>query len=185
MLLDFLFSIWRRLRGRWQWRLLWLANSKFMVSVAGVVRDAQGRILLQRHRHWVPDVWGLPGGIVQRAETLEAAFAREVCEETGLSIADVQLIRLRSGFNLRLEVFFQARLADEGEPVFRLQPSEVLEARFFPPDALPENMLKIQREIIAQQIAAESSQRKIAHSPGDSDPAGHAVDPGWPGEPPG
>jgi 8-oxo-dGTP diphosphatase len=185
MLLDFLFQIWRRLRGKWQWRLLWLANSKFMVSVAGVVQDGQGRILLQRHRHWVPDVWGLPGGIVQKAETLEAAFTREICEETGLSVRDVGLICLRSGFNLRLEVFFHARLADEGEPVFHLQASEVLEARFFPPDALPENMLPEQREIIVRQVAPESSRRKIGRSPGDSDPASGAGDPGWPGAQPG
>ena len=57
MLLDLLFQIWRRLRGKWQWRLLWLVNSKFMVSAAGVVLDDQDRVLLQRHRHWVPDVW--------------------------------------------------------------------------------------------------------------------------------
>jgi 8-oxo-dGTP diphosphatase len=56
MLLDFLFQLWKRLRGNWQWRTLWLVNSKFMVSVAGVVQDDQGRVLLQRHRHWVPNV---------------------------------------------------------------------------------------------------------------------------------
>ena len=39
MLLDLLFHIWRQLRGNWQWRLLWLVNSKFMVSVAGVVTE--------------------------------------------------------------------------------------------------------------------------------------------------
>jgi ADP-ribose pyrophosphatase YjhB (NUDIX family) len=148
MLLDFLFQIWRRLRGKWQWRLLWLTNSKFMICVAGVVMDDQDRVLLQRHRHWVPDVWGLPGGIVHRAETLEAAFAREVHEETGLSLVDVQMIELSSGFNLRLEVFFNARVTSNGEPVFRLQTSEVLEARFFRFDELPANLLPEQRDII-------------------------------------
>ncbi len=148
MLLDVLFQIWRRLRGKWQWRLLWLTNSKFMLSVAGVVLDAHGRVLLQRHRHWVPDVWGLPGGIVHRAERLETAFAREVCEETGLSVVDVQLIKVVSGFNLRLEVFFQAEVAADGDPVLHLQTSEVLEARFFSFDELPANLLPEQREII-------------------------------------
>jgi ADP-ribose pyrophosphatase YjhB (NUDIX family) len=139
MLLDFLFQIWRRLRGSWQWRLLWLVNSKFMVSVAGVVLDHRDRVLLQRHRHWVADVWGLPGGIVHGGETLEAAFAREVWEETGLRVEDVQLAYIVSGYNLRLEVFFRARLA--GEAAIRLQSSEVLEARFFATDELPANLL--------------------------------------------
>ena len=61
---------------------------------------------------------------------VEAAFAREVCEETGLRVADVQLVRVVSGYRLRLEVFFRARVT--GETKIYLQDSEVLEARFFP-----------------------------------------------------
>jgi len=151
MLLDFLFRIWRRLSGKLQWQLLWLVNSKFMICAAGVILDDQNRVLLQRHRHWVLDVWGLPGGIVHRGETLEAAFRREVQEETGLSVADVQLVRLYSGYNLRLEVFFQARIVTSEEPVvLRLQSSEVLEARFFPFEELPVNILPQQSEIITE-----------------------------------
>jgi ADP-ribose pyrophosphatase YjhB (NUDIX family) len=146
MLLDFLFQLWKRLRGNWQWRALWLVNSKFMVCVAGVVLDDQGRVLLQRHRHWVPDVWGLPGGIVHGGETLEAAFAREVSEETGLNVKDIQLVRVVSGYRMRLEVFFQARVT--GETSVRLQESEVLEVRFFPLEALPEKILPQQKNII-------------------------------------
>jgi ADP-ribose pyrophosphatase YjhB (NUDIX family) len=153
MLLDFLFQLWRRLRGNWQWRALWLVNSKFMVSVAGVVLDDQGQVLLQRHRHWVPDVWGLPGGIVHGGETLEAAFAREVREETGLNVTDVQLVRVVSGYRLRLEVFFRARVT--GETILLLQESEVSEARFFSTEALPENILPQQRTIISSQKLGE------------------------------
>lgn len=147
MFLDFLFQVWRRFSGPAQWRLLWLFNSKFMVSVSGVVLDQNGCVLLQRHRHWVPDVWGLPGGIVQSGETLEAAFAREVLEETGLVIKGIELVRLQSGYRLRLEAYFRARLADCGQ-VMKLQTQEVLEARFFPPDDLPEKMLSLQREVV-------------------------------------
>lgn len=152
MLLDLLFRIWRRLNGKLQWQLLWLVNSKFMICVAGVILDDQGRVLLQRHRHWVPDVWGLPGGIVHGGETLETAFAREVHEETGLDLAEVQLVQIYSGYNLRLEAFFRARVAARGEPALRLQTSEVLEARFFAVMALPENLLPQQREIITAVI---------------------------------
>jgi 8-oxo-dGTP diphosphatase len=148
MIINFLFQIWRRLSGKLQWQLLWLVNSKFMVCVAGVILDAQGRVLLQRHRHWVANVWGLPGGIVHRGESLEAAFAREVFEENGLSVTDVQLVRFNSGYNLRLEVFFRARVVASGEPILRLQTSEVLEAGFFSFEGLPANILPEQREII-------------------------------------
>jgi len=62
MLLDLIFRLWRRLSGPFQWWTLWLVNSKFMVSVSGVIFDHNLNVFLQRHRHWVPDVWGLPGG---------------------------------------------------------------------------------------------------------------------------
>lgn len=155
MLLNFLFNLWRRLSGNWQWRMLWLVSSKFMVSVSGVVIDERGHILLQRHRHWIPNVWGLPGGIVNHGEELEAAFAREVQEETGLTITEIKLLRVVSGYNLRLEAYFRARLpADGSTQTLRLQTQEVLEARFFPPQALPENLLALQREIILNVLGA-------------------------------
>lgn len=49
--------------------------------------DAAGRLLVVRRRH--PPAagrWSLPGGRVETGEALRAAVAREVLEETGLSV---------------------------------------------------------------------------------------------------
>jgi 8-oxo-dGTP diphosphatase len=149
MLLDLLFQIWKRLSPQLQWWFLWLFSSKFMVSVSGVVLDGEGRILLQRHRHWVHDVWGLPGGIVQGGEKLEEAFAREVFEETGLVVSGIELVKIVSGYRLRLDVYFKSRLeSDRSVQGMKLQEREVLEARFFSFNELPENLLPIQKEVI-------------------------------------
>jgi ADP-ribose pyrophosphatase YjhB (NUDIX family) len=148
MLLDFLFQIWRRLSGRLQWWLLWLFNNKFMVSVSGIVLNDRGEILLQRHRHWVQDVWGLPGGIVERGETLENAFAREVLEETGLGISEIKLIKMVSGYRLRMEAYFLARLAKDKMQPMKIQEKEIIEARFFSLNELPVNVLPLQKELI-------------------------------------
>src|SRR4030088_3185619 len=95
--------IWHGLGGRVQWRLLWLTQAKFMVSVAGVVRDDRGRVLLLRHRFWPEGTWGLPGGYAHGAERLEDALARELREETGYRIDGQRLLRVISGYRMRIE----------------------------------------------------------------------------------
>ncbi|HEY4027358.1 MAG TPA: NUDIX hydrolase, partial [Candidatus Dormibacteraeota bacterium] len=79
--------IWHAMSGRMQWRLLWLTQARFMVSVCGVIRDDRGRVLLLRHRFWPEGSWGLPGGYAHPGERLEDALARELREETGFRIA--------------------------------------------------------------------------------------------------
>ena len=163
MVLDFIFQIWRRLNASVQWRLLWLFNNKFMVSVAGIVYDRDDRILLQRHRHWVTDAWGLPGGIVESRESLENAFSREVLEETGLAISNVELISLVSGYHLRMEAYFRAKLLETAdEQIIKLQEEEIIEARFYSSDTLPSNILQLHKDLILQEkvLRAKSNKAK-------------------------
>jgi 8-oxo-dGTP diphosphatase len=138
--------LWWRLRGRWQWYLLWLVHHKFVVGVSGVILDDRGRVLLQRHRFWRPGSWGLPGGYAERGETLEQALQREVREEAGYEVAVDRVVRMVSGYRLRLEVGFQGRLVGGAQ---RLDPREVLEVRFFPPGELPTGLLAAHRDLIA------------------------------------
>jgi ADP-ribose pyrophosphatase YjhB (NUDIX family) len=53
------------------------------------VLDAGGNVLLQRRRDH--DVWALPGGAVERGETIAAAVVREIEEETGCRTEVVRL----------------------------------------------------------------------------------------------
>jgi 8-oxo-dGTP diphosphatase len=59
------------------------------VSVAGVITDDNGRVLLVQRRdnqHWEP-----PGGILELEESIHDGLRREVREETGLEIEPVML----------------------------------------------------------------------------------------------
>ena len=58
-----------------------------LVGVGAVIWDAAGRVLLIR-RTKPPGTgqWSLPGGKVERGESLEQALRREVWEETGLEV---------------------------------------------------------------------------------------------------
>ncbi|MFC5290704.1 NUDIX hydrolase [Actinokineospora guangxiensis] len=61
-----------------------MSTPKHSVSVAGIVVNEDGRVLLiQRrdNRHWEP-----PGGVLELSEAFEDGVRREVYEETGVAV---------------------------------------------------------------------------------------------------
>lgn len=141
-----LVKIWRLIQGPLQWYVLWLAHDKFIVGTSAVMLNEQGQVLLLRHRYWREGSWGLPGGYANKSEKLEDAVCRELHEETGLSSYVVSLIRIVSGYKLRLEVSFFGYVTDGN---MHLDSREVIEAKFFEPQELPLGLLQSHQEIIA------------------------------------
>ena len=65
--------------------------------VAGVIRDARGRVLLARRTSGrdLAGLWEFPGGKIEPGETPEAALARELTEELGIrAVAGEPVIRV-------------------------------------------------------------------------------------------
>ncbi len=64
-----------------------------VAAVGGIVVDHQGHVLLvRRARDPGKGKWGLPGGFVDRDETIEAALIREIIEETRLVVTDTEYL---------------------------------------------------------------------------------------------
>jgi len=100
-----------------------------------------GRVLMVRRRY-NPALgdWCFPAGYVEWDETIEAAAAREVEEETGLQVEVGDLVSAASYFESPTRhgviVLFEARVLGG-----TLTPADdALEAAFFPLDAPPPNI---------------------------------------------
>ena len=64
-------------------------DARHSVSVAGVITDDQGHVLLIQRRD--NDQWEPPGGVLEPGETIHDGLRREVREETGLDVEPVAL----------------------------------------------------------------------------------------------
>ena len=96
-----------------------------------------GQVLLVRQTY-LPG-WFLPGGGVKRGETLDTAARREAREEVGAELKALELVGAYTnfqGFKSDHNILFRCTDFDlHGQP-----DREIAEVRFFPLDALPENI---------------------------------------------
>ena len=131
-----------RLVLRWghrarKWWFRWRKPETGGVSVIGI--DYEGRIFLVRHSYG-SGRWCLPGGGVGRGEDPLACAHREMREELGCALEQVELAAQfeESLYGSRHRAFvFTARFA--GEP--RIDGREVIDSGWFALDALPVDLV--------------------------------------------
>jgi phosphoglycolate phosphatase len=62
-----------------------------LATVGGLIFNAKKEVLMIRTHKW-SNKWGIPGGKIKWGETSKAALRREILEETGLKVRDIQFV---------------------------------------------------------------------------------------------
>jgi ADP-ribose pyrophosphatase YjhB (NUDIX family) len=117
-------------------RYLRLRYGHFGVGVAALIQDEQGRVLLVHRTYSHEEPWGLPGGWLEGADSLEETVRRELREETGLAVR-VRGVAAAQRADFAVVILLRADLeAPAGtEPTLAFRPSaEVSEVAWVQPD---------------------------------------------------
>jgi len=120
-----------------------------------VLVERGNELLLARSRHFLPGMYSVLAGFVEPGETLEEAVAREVREEVGLTVRDIQYFGSQPWpFPHSLMIGFTATYAG-GEII--LDDGEIEDAGWFTVDNLPPlpGKISIARKLIDGFVAKQ------------------------------
>lgn len=138
-------GVWLRLPKQARRAGVLLTHSRFTVTVGAVILDEQNRVLLLQHRFRPGNGWGIPGGFINPTEQPEDAIRRELREEIGLEVEQLEITFINTlvQYN-QVEIIFRA-VACSG-----LQPGsfEILHAEWFDLAALPVGLSNYERMTI-------------------------------------
>ena len=123
-----------------------------------IILNEQNEMLLQ---HRSDGGWGLPGGIMELGESMEETARREVQEETGLVVGELELMGIFSGEDFFLKVANGDELYSvtavyatrdiTGE--IEIDGVESLDVQYFPLKELPENLASGSRSYIEPYLS--------------------------------
>jgi len=104
-------------------------------AVMTIVTNDEGKALLAHNKNFTPGLYSLIAGFVEAGENLEAAAAREVREEAGIEIRDLQYAASQPWpFPHSLMICFTARYASG---TLKADGIEIEDAQWFSRDHLP------------------------------------------------
>ena len=131
-----------------------------LVGVAVAVINEMGEILLQKRKD---GLWGVPGGFLELGESTEEAGKREVLEETGIEVGELELVGVFSGEHHFVKLpngdeFYPVTIAyvskDIKGGVLKADGVETTEAKFFKVNELPEGLNPLIKNLIKQFLGS-------------------------------
>ena len=138
-------KLWRLLPARFRRWSMRATHARFTVTAGAIVFNDSGQVLLLKHRFRAGSGWGLPGGFLEAGEQPLEALRRELREEIGMEIKDVEVFAARSFRKpQQVEVLFRCRANGSPQP----RNMEVELAEWFSVNSLPEGLPKDQRVFV-------------------------------------
>jgi 8-oxo-dGTP diphosphatase len=120
-------------------------HARFTVTAAAIVVNAEGKVLLLKHRFRPGAGWGIPGGFIEAGEQPDEAVRRELLEEVGLELTNTTLVTTRAFKKPRqIEIVFRCCPAGNASP----QSIEIRKAGWFTLDTLPEGLPRDQQRLL-------------------------------------
>lgn len=141
MLKKFVGFIWRKIPNSLRKRIVRTNQNKFTVSAGVVINNREGKFLLLDHVFRAGSGWGIPGGFLEYGEQPVEALKRELCEETGLELRNIEMISVQT-IGKHIEILFRAEA--EGEVL--VNNFEITSAKWFDLEELPAEMDDVQKE---------------------------------------
>ncbi|HWF89207.1 MAG TPA: NUDIX domain-containing protein [Pyrinomonadaceae bacterium] len=137
--------VWRKLPARMRRWTMRFAHTRFTVTAGAVIFNDKREVLLLKHRFRAGSGWGLPGGFMEQGEQPIDTLRRELREEIGLEIEDVEFFAARSFRKPKqVEVLFRGRANVDVKSLT----IEVERAEWFALESLPEGLPRDQRVYI-------------------------------------
>lgn len=109
--------------------------------------DSDKRILLLNHVLRPASGWGVPGGFLNVNEQPVDAAKREVFEETGLVVSELEMFHVQT-VRSHVEFWFVGKASGEARAISR----EILEARWFTFSEMPPEMNSRDHRLIQQAL---------------------------------
>lgn len=120
-------------------------------------------LMIEEGKEHVKGTWNIPGGGIEHGEDPVEAVKREVKEETGLEVTEIEgllgVFNSRSsqdGHPVIVHVFSCKVEKNTPEPVKK---DEILSAEFRDPETIPEK--KLRNDIVERAIRFEEKERKL------------------------
>jgi len=136
--------------------IYWRFSCGLTVGVRGLVLDGEGRVFLVKHSYVAG--WHLPGGGVEKGETLLAALARELREEGNIELNAAPVFHA---------IYFNRRISSRDHVALYVvrsfqqtalpQPNhEIVAHGFFAMQDLPADTSRATRERIAEVVTGRT-----------------------------